>query len=791
MAVLAQPAPAPVAAGDERPVAMDFPAEGIELRTLADIVTRQLKIPILYDESINGKKVVIRVPVDVPQGALLGVLQSALRMKQMALVDADQPGWKQIVAANNLAAVAKPVPEGAPAGAAGGSPIIQVFNLKQADPARVVEAVRPFLTNPGGQIQPVAGQRTVIITDYPSNVARVEQVLKTLDEGTAGGEVKFIAIKNAEPGVVATTVQQILASKEGAAQGAGPAGIVITPDERTGQVVVIAPKGRIAEVEELIAGVDKPLDLPTKVYRLKAIAPDRVDRLVKGLIGQAAAKRSYQSSIDRDSQSLVVVASEDVHKKIDALLKELDQPVAEGQSPIRFYKLKNTAAADVLATISSLMGDQASVVTPAGGAGGTGGGFGRSLLGPPDAPLDNRLPIRPTSGIQPLGGADTMVAPGSAMNRVRPDDLGPMSTMGAVRDGSGMADRGNGMTGGGGMAASGGMTGGRGMTGGGMGGDVEGEEGGSGRAKNATVTADVNTNSIIVIAPPAIQQLYEGLIAKLDTRRPQVQIECTIVTLDTSDNFSFGVDVSKLGGFQNSSLLALSSFGISTVNAATGRLTPVNGTGGTLAVLSPGVADVVIRALQSNSRARLVSAPQLLVNDNGKGKLQSVSQEPFAEILDTSTTQSRTGLGGLAQAGTTITVEPHISEDDYLQLAYSIELSNFTGAGRQGLPPPSQKNSVDSTVTVPDGNTIVVGGLKVRNFRESKDTIPFIDQIPFADWVFGSRTNNNTNQTLFVFIRPVILRDDKFEDLKHLSDRAMKDVGLPARFPRSMPIPIK
>src|SRR3954463_7276612 len=109
---------------------MDFPAEGVELRTLADIVTKRLKIPILYDDSINAKKVIIRVPVDVPESALLGVLQSALRMKQMALVDADLPGWKQIVPATNLAAVARP------AGAAGGLwgvPLPEVFNPHQTD----------------------------------------------------------------------------------------------------------------------------------------------------------------------------------------------------------------------------------------------------------------------------------------------------------------------------------------------------------------------------------------------------------------------------------------------------------------------------------------------------------------------------------------------------------------------------------------------------------------------------------------------------------------------------------
>ena len=68
------------------------------------------------------------------------------------------------------------------------------------------------------------------------------------------------------------------------------------------------------------------------------------------------------------------------------------------------------------------------------------------------------------------------------------------------------------------------------------------------RGKNATVASDANTNSIIVVAPPAVQQMYAALIKRLDERRPQVQIECTIVTLDTSNGFTFGVDIAKLGG---------------------------------------------------------------------------------------------------------------------------------------------------------------------------------------------------------------------------------------------------
>ena len=57
--------------------------------------------------------------------------------------------------------------------------------------------------------------------------------------------------------------------------------------------------------------------------------------------------------------------------------------------------------------------------------------------------------------------------------------------------------------------------------------------------------------------------------------------------------------------------------------------------------------------------------------------------------------------------------------------------------------------------------------------------------------LFSNRTRSDSNTTLFVFIRPVILRDDKFEDLKFLSARALKEVGVAGDYPESDPVPIR
>jgi general secretion pathway protein D len=313
------------------------------------------------------------------------------------------------------------------------------------------------------------------------------------------------------------------------------------------------------------------------------------------------------------------------------------------------------------------------------------------------------------------------------------------------------------------------------------------------RTKQARITADPNTNSIIVIAPPGVQTLYEQLIRQLDKRRPQVLIECTIVTVDTSGNFSLGVEFGREGGFNGNDIITFTQFGLSTPDPESGRLKIIPGQGFNGALVSTKIADIVIRALEGSSRARVSSAPRILVNDNNTGTLTSVTEFPYASV-NASDTVATTSFGDYSKAGTEVTVRPHISEADYLQLEYSVSLSSFTGdAIQQGntvLPPPRKSDAVESQVTIPDGSTIIVGGLNTTNAIETIDRVPLVGRIPILEYLFSSRSRTDAQGTLFVFIRPVILRDDKFEDLKFLSDRDVHASGVPGDFPNSEPLAI-
>ena len=79
----------------------------------------------------------------------------------------------------------------------------------------------------------------------------------------------------------------------------------------------------------------------------------------------------------------------------------------------------------------------------------------------------------------------------------------------------------------------------------------------------------------------------------------------------------------------------------------------------------------------------------------------------------------------------------------------------------------------------------------MKSLRADDQSIPGLNQVPIVRDILGSKTKTAREATLFVFMRPVILRDDKFEDLKYLSERKTREAGVPGNYPRSRPVAMR
>jgi general secretion pathway protein D len=506
---------------------------------------------------------------------------------------------------------------------------------------------------------------------------------------------------------------------------------------------------RVVSIADGSGGVPATVDHITLKHADASRLAPQIKQLVTATLnaGRGEQAAGFDVSYDNRTSQLIAIGPADAVHEAMTVAAMLDVEVPAEESPIRFYKLTNATAADVLDTIRGLEGKppalRAQPVTsqrdisssPTGGNPAAGGGaFGSQQDA---ASRTNSQPAQSSNSGAVAPNTVTLQPPAIA------ESIQPAT-------GNGGADTSN-------------------------------------KLGYESVTADANTNTIIVRGSAEVQKTYERLIKNLDQRRPQVLLEATVVTLDTTHNFTFGVEFSAHSNGATK-ILTFSQFGLSTVDATTGTLSVIPNTGLNTAVIGTGVANAVIQALTTDTHARVKSAPRVLVNDNATGLLTSIAEQPFTSV-NASTTVATTSFGGYADAGTTITLTPHISEGDYLQLEYSVELSSFTGAANAatGSPPPRQTDRVESKVTIPDGATIIVGGLNRDTLNTTVNAIPIIGQIPVLGWLFSARNNMTETSTLFVFLRPTILRDEEFADLRNISEDDLKHADMPSNFPSSTP----
>jgi len=787
-------------------IKLNFP-ENVEIKLLVEYVSRRLGMNIRLDPALGRKQITLIAPNSIPKDSLLDLLGGVLKSAGMVMVDTEPKGWKRIALAKDAMNEAPqfrddPKTLGSVKSTA---TITQLFRFKHLTATKVQQMVKPFLSKAGGHCISVQDEKMLFISDFASNVRRIAALIEMMDKPGAKTAFKFVAVKNRDAADLVTQVTALLSQKRSVTAAAGQgqrvrSDLVLTTEPRTNQIIIIAAEGADTEALELIKTLDVTPQTETATYQLKHIPPQRIDKLARDMLTTDGVKQHYKSTIDNESGTLIVDASKPIHAKIAELVKQLDiapdtQTVTyqfEHTSPrrieklvqdmlgtdevrrfykstiddesglmivtapksvherlaalkkqldvagasaelghVRFYKLLNTTASDVLATIQAI----------------DSGGEGLSGLAVKELKTDKK------------GKFTGPNAPPSAdpSKPVKPPAYSPDAGTALIRKPAVTSKYGAQTV----------------------------------KTRDASVTSDPNTNSIIVIAPPSVQRVYKELIKLLDKRRPQVMVEVTMVTLDTSEGFSLGVEISRSGqisGDPNHRYLTFNSFGLSEVADGTGRLTLTPGIGFNGTILSADVADVVLRALKTDGHTDVLSSPKLLVNDNATATLSSISEAPFTSI-NASDTVSTTSFAGYAQAGTTLTITPHISEGDHIQLQYSVTLNSFTGDGEGGVPPPRQTNTIDSEVSIPDGHTIIVGGLTRKDSSETASRIPYLGDIPWiGDYLFSSRTKSKSQSTLFVFIRPVVLRDDGFEDLKYLSAKDRKAAKMPSDFPTSGPL---
>jgi general secretion pathway protein D len=291
------------------------------------------------------------------------------------------------------------------------------------------------------------------------------------------------------------------------------------------------------------------------------------------------------------------------------------------------------------------------------------------------------------------------------------------------------------------------------------------------------IQADPATNSILIHAPDTIYKNLRAALDKLDVRRAQVYVEALIAEITADKAAEFGVQWQSLSGVEKSGTNAFGGtnfggpgqnvLGIAANPATAGRGLNVGVINGVVNI--PGIGEILnlnllIRALESDSNANILSTPTLLTLDNEEARIIIGQNVPFITgsyaVTGAATTPTPFQTVERKDVGLTLRVKPQISEGGTVRLQIYQEVSSVVDTI---LPNPAgvttNKRAVESTVLVDDGQIVVIGGLIQDGVRETVEKVPFLGDIPLLGALFTYSTRSRSKTNLMVFLRPTVMRN--------------------------------
>ncbi len=278
------------------------------------------------------------------------------------------------------------------------------------------------------------------------------------------------------------------------------------------------------------------------------------------------------------------------------------------------------------------------------------------------------------------------------------------------------------------------------------------------------LSPDTRTNSIVAYGTDSDLKSIAELIDKIDIPLPQVRIEAIITEVSLDENQGSGLEkfelqyndgltqlTGGLGKLKSASTL-LDSDGDPLTN-----LTRWNGNYFTL--------DAVLDLAEGDNKVKILSTPSIVVSHNEEGVINVSQSRPFetgSTTFNNSNNNTQTQIE-YRDVGIKLTTTPLIGADGSVQLQIeqtidTVQSTDTATTGSVDKSPIIGKREANSTVTVNDGDVIILGGLQENKKDVSNTYFPLIGRLPVFKELLSHESVDYTRTELIIFIRPTILK---------------------------------
>lgn len=266
-----------------------------------------------------------------------------------------------------------------------------------------------------------------------------------------------------------------------------------------------------------------------------------------------------------------------------------------------------------------------------------------------------------------------------------------------------------------------------------------------GQSVDSSIAVDRRLNAIWLKGSPERIARMKAMIALIDVPVDTVMLETELVELTESGARAIGLDFNNANG----------QIGIATVE--TGKFIlpgyPPNSRG---VRLTSGALQAALYAQIQKGNGKIVSKPRIAAQSGSTAKIVTGDALPILTAITLS------GVNGVSQqvqyvnVGVTLQIAPRVSADGYVTSHIFSVVSSVSGYA-QGYPTISQREA-ETSASVKDGDSFVIGGLTQESSLKSRNKVPLLGDIPLLGQAFRTDRETRGRTELYIVVTPHIVK---------------------------------
>lgn len=291
---------------------------------------------------------------------------------------------------------------------------------------------------------------------------------------------------------------------------------------------------------------------------------------------------------------------------------------------------------------------------------------------------------------------------------------------------------------------------------------------GTNMSEDAIFSYDSETGSLIVITDEETNLHIKKIIENLDRPAPQVLIKVLFLEITHANNLDIGVEGSVTYGSEGTEDVIETIFGLADETL-----------GGFYKILDEDL-EVTLRALAEVAKLEVLSRPSILARNNEQATITIGQEVPFIRNSRVTSDGQIINTVEYEDIGIILQVTPRISADRLVEMEVMPEISTLTG---ETVPVSAgvdaqviAKRSAETRVIVPDGKTVVIGGLIQDQLIETTKKVPLLGDIPLLGYAFKRTIKSKSKTELLIFLTPYVLEGPS--DIANISEVEKQELEL-------------